>query len=233
MGRLVADAGVTGHRQQTVFSGGSSGNPSALWENAAKRSEIQAILDDGDVNYFGMAMEQSDSTEYYEKWIDYALAKNADTTIMLGVPWFDYPSKYTTLNYTALGRTAVETAVQGVHDSLRTKYPGTTITVNPYNLTIIEARLLFEAGGLPDVDSLFGDCDEDTTGETSCGTSLFSDFKGHISRFGKNLAALVWLNRIYGVDLSSYSNQFAAYETDITVLPRQLWTRTMQEISVA
>ena len=34
--------------KEEVFSGGSSGSPQALWENSAKRAEIQAVLDGGE-----------------------------------------------------------------------------------------------------------------------------------------------------------------------------------------
>ena len=115
MDRLVADASVQGHRQQTVFSGGSSGNPSALWNDAAKRGELMYKLDGGDIDFFGMAME-AETTEFYEKWIDYALAQNADTAIMLGVPWWDYPSDYTTADQAG---PVCRGKVPGVIDALR------------------------------------------------------------------------------------------------------------------
>ena len=65
---------------------------------------------------------------------------------------------------------------------------------------------MYEAGGVPDVGSLFGGCAEDVTGESLCGDAFFTDYKGHGGEFLQNLATLVWLNRIYDVDLSVYNS---------------------------
>ena len=88
-------------------------------------------------------------------------------------------------------------------------------------MAVIEARLLFEAGGIPDVSSLFGGCDEDVTGESPCGDALFNDYKGHGGNFLQNLAALVWLNRIYNVDLSVYSSSaLSQFTTDMPAVAK-------------
>ena len=50
----AAQAGIVGHTQSTVSAGGANGAPQALWEDASKRAEIQAILDGGDIELFGM-----------------------------------------------------------------------------------------------------------------------------------------------------------------------------------
>ncbi|NND67317.1 MAG: hypothetical protein HKN19_07010, partial [Halioglobus sp.] len=49
-----AAAGITGHTQTIVFSGGASGAPEALWNNASKRAQIQGELDGGDIELFAM-----------------------------------------------------------------------------------------------------------------------------------------------------------------------------------
>ena len=54
-----------------------------------------------------------------------------------------------------------------------------------------DAYQFFEAGGLPDVTSLFGCCANDETGRSSCGEKLFNDQKGHGGDFLKALAALL------------------------------------------
>ena len=88
-------------------------------------------------------------------------------------------------------------------------------------MAVIEARLLYEAGGIPDVSSLFGGCDEDVTGESLCGDAFFNDYKGHGGEFLQNLAALVWLNRIYNVDLSVYdSPALSKFTTDMPAVAK-------------
>ena len=235
MNELVSDAGVN-HSHQEVFSGGASGTPSALWNNAKKRKEAQKILDGGDIDLFGMPVDAMDgggkmTTEFYEKWINYARTKNPDTIVMIGLPWLSYPSDFDTATYTSKMRSSAATFWPSVLDSLRAKYPGVTIIDNPYGLGLVEARLLFEAGGLPDVDKLFGGCDEDVTGENPCGDNLFNDHRGHCGIFGRKLTALMWLNRIYKVDLSAYSSAWLSnsrqdrlagrtFETNITAVAK-------------
>ena len=77
----VASAGIAGHSQLVVFSGGDSGQPLALWNNPTKSAEIKAYLDSGDVELFGMVYD-SNGSEGYENWIDYALEKNPTTRLL-------------------------------------------------------------------------------------------------------------------------------------------------------
>ena len=149
--------------------------------------------------------EMAPTTEGYENWMNYSLSKNPNTIFMIGAPWQDFPSDHDTATYTSAWREAYP-SLDGIFASLRAKYPGVTIIDNPYSLAAVEARLLYEAGGVPDVTSLFGGCDEDISGESLCGDALFNDYKGHAGEFLQNLAALIWLNRIYSVDLSTYSS---------------------------
>lgn len=72
-------AGVVGHTQSEVFSGGESGTPSSLWESPTKSAEIKSILDTGTVDIFAMTYDPD--SEAYEEWIGYALAANPATTI--------------------------------------------------------------------------------------------------------------------------------------------------------
>ena len=82
------EAGIEGHRQTTVFAEQKNGAPLALWNNESKRSDIQAALDKGDVDLFGMTYEPTcPTTEGYEKWISYALEKNAKTRLFIALPW--------------------------------------------------------------------------------------------------------------------------------------------------
>ena len=240
---LTPDAGVSDHAHNAVFSGGASGTPSALWASTEKRAAAQAILDRGNIDLVGMTIDThgitrmnnsgqidthggtgSDgaqlSTEAYAPWIDYALSKNASCRFMIGTPWIDFPSAYDTATYTATLRDAIPSLVANVFASLQAKYPGVIFIDCPYGLGIVEARLLFEAGGIPDVGSLFGDCAEDVTGNNICGDKMFNDNKGHIGEFGKMLAGLMWLNRIYNVDLSTYNSALLTYTTDITAVAK-------------
>ena len=80
---------------------------------------------------------------------------------------------------------------------------------------------MYEAGGILDVSPLFGGCAEDVNGVSPCGDALFNDYKGHGGNFLQNLAALVWLNRIYNVDLSVYNSPaLSQFTTDMPAVAK-------------
>ena len=204
MPHVTAAAGVS-HTSQVVFSGGASGTPLALWQSKSKRNEAQAYLDAGDIELFGMTFEPSaPTTAGYELWFNYSLAKNPNTTIMLGFPWIDYPHEYDAASYVSTLRVEGINAWKDLLADLRSKYPNTTIIDVPYALGVAELRILFNASFLPDITCLQGPKE----------TSLHTDTKGHGGLMLKDLASLIWLNRIYHVDLSTYTGALS-YETDL------------------
>ena len=187
---LAALAGLN-HSQNEVFSGGNSGTPLSLWNNAANRAKIKGYLNTGQVELLGMVYAPGDRTEGHELWIDYALSQNPDTKFMVGAPWLDFPESFNTTAYTSVVRTLTKTTYPAVLASLRAKYPGVTIVDNPYSLGTVELRLLFDAGQVPDVLSLTGD---------DRATSIFYDQKGHGGDILLDLLSLFFVNRIYGVE---------------------------------
>ena len=125
MDNLAADAGVN-HTHHEVFAGGEAGTPSSLWNTHWKRAEAQTILDGGDIDLLGMAADAMDdqgnmTTEYYERWMNYTLAKNPGAIFMIGLPWLSYPSDFDTANYTSKTRSGAATFWPSVVDSLRAK----------------------------------------------------------------------------------------------------------------
>jgi len=214
-------AGVDGHSQNVEFSGGSSGAPLALWNDAGHRANIQAVLDGGDVDVFGMTCcdleftPEGDPvliTEGYELWFDYALAQNPDTEFFIGMPWIDYPTDYAdAASYAELWNLFYETIVLPAVDELRAQYPGVTIYSIPYGQAVTELRAMFEAGNLPDVSSLQGASEN----------ALFTDYKGHGGQLLKDLVEYVWLDAIYGVDLDNYAYD-DGYQTDLKAIAKSI-----------
>lgn len=201
----AAAAGIAGHTQSIVFSGGSTGTPQALWENSTKRTQIQAILNGGDVELFGMTYHPNyPTTEGYESWIDYALSKNPDTRFFVALPWLDRPQNYDTATYASAWIGFHTTAWHAFIDSLRALYPGVDIYSIPYGQSAVELRNLFAANNLPDVQNLVG----------NAASSIFTDALGHPGDILTDLGRLVWLNAIYDVDLLTYSYG-PAYTTDL------------------
>ncbi len=73
--------------------------------------------------------------------------------------------------------------------------------------SLLKLRTLFEAGDLPDVTNLQGPSE----------SSLFTDNKGHGGQILKDLGELIWMDAIYGVDLSKYAYD-SGYETDLKAI---------------
>jgi hypothetical protein len=196
MANYAGAAGIAGHSQIDVYSGGSSGTPQALWENASKQAQIKAVLDSGDVELFGMTYHPDyPTTEGYVNWINYALAQNPDTKFFVALPWLTSPANFSASVYADLMYGFQSTWWPDFIDTLRALYPGVEIFSIPYGLSAVELRSMYSAGNLPDVQNLTG----------SAGSSIFTDSLGHPGDILRDLGRLVWLNAIYGVDLSTYS----------------------------
>jgi hypothetical protein len=187
--------GLDEYSQHVEFSGGETGQPLALWEDAEHRQNIQAVLDTGEVDTFGMTYGSDESG--YQLWIDYALSKNPDTRFVLGIPWLDYPGDYDTAEYSSTYAEGIETLLSGQYGNLRALYPDVDIVFMPYGLAAVELRYALDAGQLPGVINLIGD---------NAATSLFKDQKGHGHKSGLllDLAEFIWLDVIFGVDLETY-----------------------------
>ena len=209
---LVAEAGIEGHSQDVVFSGGASGSPQALWENAGKRAQIQAVLDTGEVELFGMTYEPTyPTTEGYENWIDYALSKNSETEFVIGLPWPDFPANYDAATFYDFWMSAHDTLWHDFIDSLRALYPGVRIDCLPYGRSALELRKLFAEGNLPDVSLLTGNTNQ----------AIFTDSKGHAAEILRELGTLVWLRALYDVDVTLLDYD-PGYVTDLKAIAQMI-----------
>lgn len=202
------EAGFVDHTQSVVFSGGSTGAPEALWNDTAKRTQIQEILDEGDTDLFGMTYHPTyPSITGYVNWIDHALAANPDTRIFVALPWLTDPGGFDAATYAATWNAAHDALFHPLLDSLRAEFPGVDIYGIPYGQAAAELYRLYDAGQLPDVDSLVSDS----------GDGIFRDEFGHADDILVALGELVWLRAIYDVDLSTYAHD-PGYETDLKAI---------------
>ncbi|MDT0595238.1 alpha/beta hydrolase-fold protein [Glaciecola petra] len=184
------------HSQHVESSPGETGTPIALWEDEGHRNTVQAILDTGEVELFGMTA--SPTMQGYTLWIDYALSTNPNTRIVIGTPWLDFPANYSDAAiYENTIIDGIDSKIQVDIDALRLLYPNTEIINLPYAFAAIQLRNMFEAEQLPGVTELIGSNPE---------TSIFRDEKGHGHGNGLllDLAEFIWLRHIYGIDLDSY-----------------------------
>jgi hypothetical protein len=206
---FAANAGIEGHTQRIVFSGGASGAPQALWENQARRREIQAVLDEGDVELLTMICCSEDfledgSDQAIRDWMDYAIAQNPDTRFALAAPWPDFPANYPSVaEFGGLWET-LYAAWMDLIVELRADYPDVEIFPIPHGRAAVELRARFEMDALPEVTVMTG----------RGGDSIFTDEKGHAAPIMLDLGTLVWLGAIYGVDVSTYAFD-PPYETDL------------------
>ena len=195
MAVLAPLAGFDAHTQEVVFSGGATGSPEGLWLQNTKRATIQAELDEGDIDLFGMTYHPDyPSLTGYVNWIDYALAANPDTVVFVAIPWITNPVNYTAASYAAALDVGYPAVAYPLIDSLRDEYPDTTIFAIPYGLSAGELYTRYADGELDDVTELVG----------SNGSGVFRDGFGHADHILEDLASLVWLQAIYGVDLAAF-----------------------------
>ena len=222
-------AGIVGHSQNVEFSGGQSGSPLSLWEDPVHRANVQAVLDSGNVDVFGMTCcdweltPEGDrvldpegnpilSLEGWQIWFDYALAQNTDSEFFIGIPWLDYPTDYADAQaYADTWQLFYNSMVLPAVDDLRALYPGVTIYTIPYGEGVIELRKMFEAGNLLDITNLEGPSD----------TSLFTDYKGHGGQLLKDLVEYIWLDAIYGVNLETYDYD-DGYQTNLKAIAKSI-----------
>jgi len=188
-------ASIAGHSQTIVFSGGASGTPEALWNNASKKLAITDALDTGDVELFGMTYHPDyPETTGYANWITYAVDKNPSTRIFISLPWIPQPTDYTDAIYSALWE-GFKPTWHSFIDELRVLFPNTDIFCVPYGQSAVELREHYTAGDLPELDAMQGDEE----------SSIFTDNLGHPGTILIDQGILVWLTAIYNVDLTNYS----------------------------
>ena len=204
--------GLSDHSQIEEFSGGASGAPMALWNDQEHRQTIQLVLDTGEVELFAMTYEPSYPTaDGYILWIDYALSKNPETKIVLGLPWIDFPFDYEDAqDYAKTFASFHDVNWKNLVETLRVMYPDIEIVSIPYGAAAIRLRSLLQAGELPGIDELGG---------SNWLTSIFRDQKGHGHQNGilLSVSELIWLSTIYDIDIDSYDYQ-SDFEADIKAI---------------
>jgi len=208
---IANDNGYNSHSMEIVFRSGPLGSPGSLWNDEPTRTEMTNNLSTGDVELFGLTAFGSTGSgfEDYQLWFDTALSYNPDTTFFIGNPWVPGGSRIET-----------ETFDQGIEQSgedtfatvelLREAYPDNDIIYINYGKTASIMKAMFEARQLPDIDALAPDIPSGVQPEDA----LFADdLLGHGGPMMIELAALSWMEIIYGADTGSLT--LTDYESDI------------------
>ena len=226
--RLVEFAehsGIGGHCKNIVLRSGNQGNPQALWTDEAARSEIEEILDKGNIDLLIMICcsdEPTDISSYWAipNWIEYALSRNPTTKFALAMPWLNNPQQYQTAElFSETWHLLHETIWHTVISDLRDRYPQTEIFGIPHGLAAVKLRSQFEAGTLDDATTLIGDKSY----------AIFRDGVGHAAEILLDLGTLVWLGSIYDVDLSvlpagDLGKRISEYQVDLRAVAESILT---------
>ena len=192
----AGNTGFTGHDQQIVSSGGATGAPQALWSNESKRTQIQGILDTGEVELFGMTYHPNyPGMEGYRNWVDYALQHNPDTRFFIALPWEPNPQNSNAATYKANWHAFHPSISHGIVDTLREEYPGVDFYCIPYGQAAVELRTLYANGDLPDIEALVSQSVD----------AIYTDTLGHPGDILVALGELVWLRAIYGISIEDYT----------------------------
>ena len=226
IGRLAIDAGFDEHKDTGVFAGGTNGAPLSFWlDTGPDNAAIKAALDQGGVDVFGMtygSVGPDDIVNGYRQWIAYALEKNPNIEVFIGLPWADFPAAWEERVVDERFDTFAEAYEEAFHidhvhhvliDTLRTEFPTTNIYCIPYGPVALELKDLSDSGNLMD-DLVF-------QGKSG---ALFTDAKGHPGEIIVQGGLLIWLNAIYGVDLSEHEYE-TGFATDLHALAADIMAR--------
>ena len=222
---IVLDAGIENHNSIVATRGGEGGWPRTLWNNSTTEEHqlIKSVLNEGDIEIFGMTAgyDTAAGTELiygHRAWINYALERNPGITVFIAIPQVDFPANWEQMaaNYGFTTFQDFYTAfVDMVHDSivdpLRLEFPNTTIFTIPTGWASVELTQMKLDNELLDDIGLMG----------AKPTSLFTDQKGHQGQIIIEAGSLVWLNSIYGVDLSTNTYN-TGFNTDLHAIAQRI-----------
>ena len=212
-------AGETTHAQYIEFSGGESGSPGLLWEDAEHQANIKAFLDTGEIDVLVMIccspefIQTLDTDQAVWNFTDYAVEKNPNVRIGLAMPWKDFPGEYENASEYATNSTLDLYPYWGnLSDDLSADYPGTDVFTFHHGALAYEMREMFEAGDLDgDVERLQG----------PRATSLFTDDKGHAGDILVDTGTLIWLHAVHGIDPMEMP-EFTQYDADIRQIAKSV-----------
>lgn len=210
--KFARQTGCTNHQMDFVFAGGQSGLPAQLWNNSRNKKAIEEKLASGNIDLLGMTAggRKEIKLQDYQNWIDLALKYNTNTQFFIGQPWINRGPSRDLEEFNKLIESKGE-KVFALVKKLRKAYPNTTIYFINYGKTASVMKAMYEKDKLEDIKQLSGRDNH----------SLFSDrFIGHAGPMLLDLAALSWLNFIYGTEM--VSKQLKYNSKDVTDILNQV-----------
>ena len=201
---MITQTSVQGHQQKLVRAGGRGGSPGALWNSKSKREEAQNILDTKKIDLLVMTFfsPQDSSVQTYSRWIDYAIDKNPNTTIMIAIPWA--PQLYSASpQRRKLDKAAGQLIYDTIISALRKKYPDNRILYCPYGYGTYELIDRLEDEKLPGVKHVLNPNRQQRGQSRRKKDQLLNDELGHAGELVTTVATMIWLKTLYDYDLST------------------------------
>ena len=228
---LATEANLYKHNSTIVFRGGENGRPINFWNDSTSEEHqlIKSTLDQGNIEVFGMTSghDSENPTEGHKAWIDYALQKNPNIIIFIGIPPFDFPNGDSNSTRPDWDTFALENGFSSIKafydyyineiihkeivDELRAEFPSTKFYTIPYGWAAKNLAQMKRDNELLDDISMVG----------PKSSSIFTDEKGHQGQIVIETGTLIWLNSIYNTDLSSF-NYDTGFTTDLHTIAQDI-----------
>lgn len=205
---VIPATNVVNHTGYIVSQGGQGGSPASLWAHPENRRKGRDHLDSGKVDLLVMTYysPEDSAVEHYARWFDHALGKNPDMTFMIAVPWGKAPHKTGPQEWAGVEK-RLETMFDSLIQPLRDKYPENRVLFCPYGLGMRELVERVHEGDLLGVKHVL---DPDRARRPTSKLKkeqLVNDETGHGGELVARLSALLWLQALYGCDLSKMEGQ--------------------------
>ena len=230
---LATEANLYEHSSTVVFRGGENGRPINLWNDSTNEEHqlIKSTLDQGNIEVFGMTsgydIDSDNPTEGHSAWIRYALQKNPNVIIFIGIPPFDFPNGDSNGTRPDWDTFALDNGFNSIQefydyyvneivhkeivDELRAEFTSTKFYTIPYGwATKSLAQMNLDNELLDDISMV---------GPKS--SSIFTDEKGHQGQIVVETGTMIWLNSIYNVDLSLF-NYDTGFSTDLHAVAQDI-----------
>ena len=230
---LATEANLYEHSSTVVFRGGENGRPINFWNDSTSEEHqlIKSTLDRGNIEVFGMTagydIDSENPTEGHSAWIRYALQKNPNVIIFIGIPPFDFPNGDSNGTRPDWDTFALDNGFNSIQefydyyvneivhkeivDELRAEFTSTKFYTIPYGwATKSLAQMNLDNELLDDISMV---------GPKS--SSIFTDEKGHQGQIVVETGTMIWLNSIYNVDLSLF-NYDTGFSTDLHAVAQDI-----------
>tara|TARA_B110001452_G_scaffold266654_1_gene274107 strand:- start:60 stop:890 length:831 start_codon:yes stop_codon:yes gene_type:complete len=230
---LATEANLYEHSSTVVFRGGEYGRPINFWNDSTSEEHqlIKSTLDRGNIEVFGMTagydIDSENPTEGHSAWIRYALQKNPNVIIFIGIPPFDFPNGDSNGTRPDWDTFALDNGFNSIQefydyyvneivhkeivDELRAEFTSTKFYTIPYGWVTKNLAQMNLNNELLDDISMVG----------PKSSSIFTDEKGHQGQIVIETGTMIWLNSIYNVDLSSF-NYDTGFSTDLHAVAQDI-----------